>query len=486
MDRPLCFVLMPFGKKPDALGTGVIDFNAIYERALRPGIEDAGLTPIRADEEELGGIIHLAMFERLLLCDFAVADLTTSNPNVLYELGIRHAARPRTTLSVHAAKKPLPFDVALLRTQQYTLTKKNALTAKAAATLRTQVSDHLQVMRQLGRKQDATDSPLFQLISAWRPKQLPVSAASTFRQEAKISEDLKAKLANLRAMAGDREARDQVETALQDIRSQVRNSDNVDAGVFTGILLSYRAFDAWEQMIEFYDELPAHLAKQVNVRQLLAFAYNRRAEDAQNPARVNDRRRAIALLDEIDKEQGATSESLGLRGRVHKSHWSEMFTAGDQARAAGLLRKALHAYISGFEADWRDFYPGVNALTLLDVQGTTDSLAEKERLMPIVRYALQQSMSLNAEDYWGLATLLELAILENLPEQAHLALSDVLATRSEGWMRSSTVKNLRLIQQGRHLRGADDGWLQDIIESLDPRPPTAGPATASETARAHS
>jgi hypothetical protein len=92
-DQPLCFVLMPFGKKPDPGGGADIDFDRIDKAALEPGIKDAGMIPIRADEEELGGIIHQAMYERLLVCDFAVADLTASNPNVLYELGIRHAAR---------------------------------------------------------------------------------------------------------------------------------------------------------------------------------------------------------------------------------------------------------------------------------------------------------------------------------------------------------------------------------------------------------
>ena len=53
-------------------------------------------------------------------------------------------------------------------------------------------------------------------------------------------------------------------------------------------------------------------------------------------------------------------------------------------------------------------------------------------------------------------------------------------------MPSSTAKNLRLIQQGRRLRSADDGWLQGIIESLDPTPTTAAPATVSETATAES
>jgi hypothetical protein len=55
------------------------------------------MQPIRADEEMAGGIIHKPMFERLMLCDYAVADLTTANPNVFYELGIRHAIQPATT-----------------------------------------------------------------------------------------------------------------------------------------------------------------------------------------------------------------------------------------------------------------------------------------------------------------------------------------------------------------------------------------------------
>src|SRR5687768_13163287 len=98
--KPLCFVLMPFGQKRDPTRprSPEIDFNAIYAEAIGPGIEDAGLAPIRADEEKTQGIIHKPMFERLLLCDFAIADLTIPNANVFYELGIRHAIRHNTTL----------------------------------------------------------------------------------------------------------------------------------------------------------------------------------------------------------------------------------------------------------------------------------------------------------------------------------------------------------------------------------------------------
>jgi hypothetical protein len=77
---------MPFGKKSSNAGS-MIDFDAIYQDLISPAINGSGLEPLRADEEMTGGIIHKPMFERLILCEYAVADLTTANANVFYELG---------------------------------------------------------------------------------------------------------------------------------------------------------------------------------------------------------------------------------------------------------------------------------------------------------------------------------------------------------------------------------------------------------------
>ena len=110
---PLCFVLMPFGRKTDATGR-ITDFDAVYREIIAPAVQAAGLEPIRADEERVGGTIHKPMFERLMLCDYAVADITGANPNVYYELGIRHAMRPRSTVILFAEGTTLPFDIALL------------------------------------------------------------------------------------------------------------------------------------------------------------------------------------------------------------------------------------------------------------------------------------------------------------------------------------------------------------------------------------
>src|SRR6476659_3956172 len=113
-----CFVLMPFGIKKDTLGRPT-DFDSVYQQIIRPAVIKAGLDPIRADEERVGGAIHKPMFERLMLCPYAVADITGANPNVYYELGIRHARRPRSTVVLYSQGTMLPFDIALLRCIPY-------------------------------------------------------------------------------------------------------------------------------------------------------------------------------------------------------------------------------------------------------------------------------------------------------------------------------------------------------------------------------
>jgi len=92
---------MPFGRKPDAAGR-IVDFDRVYEELIAPAIAEAELEPLRADEEMTGGIIHKPMYERLILCEYALADLTTANANVFYELGLRHAVRKWSTLLIFA------------------------------------------------------------------------------------------------------------------------------------------------------------------------------------------------------------------------------------------------------------------------------------------------------------------------------------------------------------------------------------------------
>jgi hypothetical protein len=151
---------MPFGTKKDPGGGPDIDFDAVYEQGIQPAIGDAGMEAVRADEERTGGIIHKAMFERLLLCDYAVADLTAANANVYYELGVRHAVRPATTLPIFAERQKLLFDVEYLRALPYKLGENNRFTAQEAGLLRSALAGRLRELREMAKDGAATDSPI--------------------------------------------------------------------------------------------------------------------------------------------------------------------------------------------------------------------------------------------------------------------------------------------------------------------------------------
>src|SRR5262249_25092935 len=155
--KPLCFVLMPFGRRADASGR-LIDFDLIYQQVIAPSIIAADMEPMRADQEQMGGAIHKAMFERLLLSEYAVADVTGANANVFYELGIRHATKPRSTVILFAEGTTLPFDVVLLRGLSYVIDD-------GGMPVEPERHSALITGRLNQARQDTSDdSPLFQLV----------------------------------------------------------------------------------------------------------------------------------------------------------------------------------------------------------------------------------------------------------------------------------------------------------------------------------
>src|SRR5690349_15946596 len=92
------------------------------------------------------------------------------------------------------------------------------------------------------------------------------------------------------------------------------------------------------------------------------------------------------LLDLIER-RGPSSETYGILGRVYKDRWEAAKKAGSTVLPRGLLDKAISAYLKGFEADWRDAYPGVNAVTLMMLREPPDS--RKDELVSIVAYAVK-------------------------------------------------------------------------------------------------
>jgi len=448
----LCFVDMPFGQKPDLKSGVVVDFDQIYNKAIKPAIEECGLEALRGDEERTGGIIHGAMFARLLLAEFVVADLTLANPNVFYELGIRHAAKPFTTVPIFANVSALPFDVALVRAVGYQL-KKGKLTKAAAQKLKSQLAKRL-----WDAISGATthDSPLFQLIPKFPGIDLPDEVTETFKDRIRQAEEFREMLSSARAQPL-REERE----ALLKIRRDLGDLKTVQRSLLIELMSSFRDAEAFEELVELYNSFPGPLKEYVIVKQQFALALNRRNQS-------DDRERALRILNELLKNRGPDSETLGVKGRIHKDTYKEATQAG-RITAAAALDDAIEAYTKGFEADPRDYYPGVNAINLLIQKGDAESLKKVERLLPLVSFAVERRGGASSGDYWDLATDLELACIGEDWATANRILPKAILAATDSFKTATTLGNLRLLKQARERRGREVAELDAILDELSAR-----------------
>lgn len=115
-----CFVIMPFGSdRIHPITKERIDFDAIYRDLIEPAAAKVGLTCERSDRISESGLIHHGMINRIMRADIAIVDITTGNPNVLYELGVRHTARRSGTIVMHQTGDAIPFNINGIRILNY-------------------------------------------------------------------------------------------------------------------------------------------------------------------------------------------------------------------------------------------------------------------------------------------------------------------------------------------------------------------------------
>lgn len=432
--KPLCFVLMPFGKKRDAKNRE-IDFDLIYEQLIKSAIEAAEMEAIRADEEMVGGIIHKPMFERLLMCDYAIADLTAANANVFYELGVRHASKPYSTLSIFASDCTLPFDVQMLRAYPYGLDEKRIPNSVD--------KDRQNITRWLNEaRKQTTDSPLYQFFDDLKPHFIPHEKTDVFREQVRYSNEAKKTLAQLR--------RDKNRVGLQEFENSLKTADT-EGGILIDLFLSYRALEAWEEMIDLTKKMPEYLERSLMVREQLGLALNRekRGEEAE------------AVLKEALDNYGANSETYGILGRVYKDRWKD---EKDPFMKEVWLKEAINTYLKGFESDTRDAYPGINAITLMHSLEEPDP--RQDELVCVVRYAVKQKIAHSEPDYWDLATLMELEIMSHNTEAAKALLQQALPKADEAFMPKTTADTLVMLRDKLHSSGQNVEWLEIFIEAL--------------------
>lgn len=111
-----CFVIMPIS---DTDGYDKGHFAKVYNDIIKPAIESAGYKSIRADEVVSSNLIQLDIVERLISAPLAICDISSRNPNVFYELGLRHAFNKPVVLMKDNIT-PNAFDISSFRYIEYT------------------------------------------------------------------------------------------------------------------------------------------------------------------------------------------------------------------------------------------------------------------------------------------------------------------------------------------------------------------------------
>src|SRR5262245_98994 len=403
--RRYAFVIMPFGTKKAPDGTD-IDFDAIYERLLAPAIEAAGLAPHRADADRRGGSIHADMFQELLLAEFAVADLTLDNPNVWYEIGVRHALRAGGAVLTFALRDRLPFDIAGQRMCRYTLTG-GRLDPADVDQERAALTDA--IVATLGAWRGRRASPVYQqLPNLQEPdwKTLKVGDVNEFWQA------LDAWTSRIDVARGKQRPGDILVLAEETPNSVLEFEALRTAG--DALLHLNRPFFA----IATLERARKLDMDDVRARQLEAIALGR----AKRYAEARESLRRLA-------EEHQDGETLGLLARAWKDEWRQIWETHPQyptdARAAAVdtaatLHSAAAAYGEAFRTAPGDYFPGINALTLGRLWAHLTGRTSK---LPLASMAggvgwCVTSASERSRDYWSLATHAELSLVEGDEEPA--------------------------------------------------------------------
>ena len=181
--------------------------------------------------------------------------------------------------------------------------------------------------------------------------------------------------------------------------------------------------------------------------------------------RVGRRADAEHVLTVLIGERGPSSETYGLLGRCSGTVGRTPSRQAMSSWPTSCSSRRSRRTAQGFETDWRDPYPGVNAVELMEVRD--DPSDQRELLLPVVRYAVQRRLAGGRPTIWDHASDLEIAVLEApLRRSPRRHLGSMLASSPATWELASTGDSIRRIRVAWEARGIDVTPLRPIEDRL--------------------
>jgi tetratricopeptide (TPR) repeat protein len=444
--KPHAFVAMPFGTKPGPDGQP-LDFNRVYAELIRPALEAAGLTAFRADEETRPGDIRVDMFQELLIADLVVVDLTIDNPNVWYELGVRHALRARGVVLISGGQSTKAFDVYTDRKLRYSVRDGGPDTDtldQDRERLREMIAATMESWH--GRKV----SPVYQLIPNLVEPDWRTLRVGNFREFWESYDDWEQRISQARRQ--DRVG-DMLVLADEAPVAAFRSSAWIRAGI------ALRRAGHYEFALEQLDKGLAIEPLDLQGLREKGMCLQRLAAAGRRGFHLEDAR---GHYNAILKYAPDDVETWALLGRVEKDAWVSCWFLPDasaeqrieEARYEdALLKAAIESYETAFRGDPKHYYSGINALALMHLYEHLTAKDSYRHVMQVmagaVRFAAECEDKRDKEKlYWARATLGDLEVLIGTPESTEAAYKDAVATnRGNRFALNSSRDQLLLLQQ---------------------------------------
>jgi tetratricopeptide (TPR) repeat protein len=417
----LCFMIMPYGRRPTQVepssnAPGEIDFNALWDKAFAPTIQSLGYDPVRADQDT-GALIITQMVERLYFADLVLADMTIPNGNVYYEVGVRHAAKRTGCVLLAADWSKQLFDVAQMRTMRYPLKEGNIedATAKLVSEAIKGPIDALS----LG------DSPVFASIKGY-PTNPDPTAASTMKGVMAQTAVLQGKIRAVRATP--KSARILAAQALAERSINARTTPTDAIAIVRLVRDCVDSKEDWSRLASLIERLPSNIAEIQDVREIYAFALANSGNIAE----------AIAKLEEIVALSGPTPERLGLLGGRYK----RLFTNAKDEDKAEFLNTAIDAYERGMEIDLNQYYCSSNLPRLYKTRKHKGDDERALSVSKIVIAACERAKKLGVADEWLRPTLLGAAFDSGDADKGEELAAEVAAEGPARWKLNSLLGDL--------------------------------------------
>jgi tetratricopeptide (TPR) repeat protein len=451
---------MPFGTKEAEGATPATDsapakpavninFDDVYELLIKPALTKAMCVPFRADKEPGAGDIRTDMYFELVVADVILADISILNPNVFYELGVRHGVAPRGVLMIHGGWSRRPFDVAPDRTFDYDgklfVSQKEERDEAWRKRLEAEAARLATALRgALDVDEQTIGSPVYKELVGLKPVDWSNIQTARAKYFGEVFTDWKSRVevAKLNGWPGDiLTLADDAPTRFHRVKLLWQAAD---------ALCSMHRFDA---ALSVLNDLVALDPKHRDAQTRLGLVLGRLGKA--NEAKVH-------MLNIIEQYKYDT-EAHGILGSVYKDlwrhEWKDLETLEERQLQAVATSNYIASAVRSYDQAARkkfDYYNGINVVSFVKLlehlkEATNDQpvdckVKDVADLVSVVRFAAKNELDcagldVGQEGVWAAATLGELELVAGDAEKARMFYRDAANAPSATYFSVSSMLN---------------------------------------------